>query len=131
MSLRKSYDLCAAVQFLMSEPNDNPAAADVYAGDIAAVTSSTVGGSSVFLFRIAADADADVFARIASVFNIANSAPQRASLWQAASGQVHISVAIALPSAATADLIQRKLEQLTCTLSVDCVMPDPSEKPLP
>jgi glycine cleavage system regulatory protein len=115
----------------MSGPNDKPVAADVYAGDIAAVTSPTAAGSTVFFFEIAADAEADVFARVASVFNIGNVAPQRASLRQAAPGQVHISVAIELPSATTADLIQRKLEQLTCTLSVECFVPHPSERLLP
>jgi glycine cleavage system regulatory protein len=115
----------------MSAPNEKPVAADVYAGDIAALTPSTRTESSVFLFRVAADAEADVFARVASVFNIGNIAPQQVSLRQAAAGQVHISVAIELPSTTTADLIQRKLQQLTCTLSVDCVLPDSSEKVLP
>jgi hypothetical protein len=115
----------------VSAPNDKPVAADVYAGDIAAVAPLTATGSTVFLFRIAADADADVFARVASVFNIGNVAPQRASLWQAAHGQVHISIAVELSSATTADLIRRKLEQLTCTLSVDCVVSDPSENHSP
>jgi glycine cleavage system regulatory protein len=104
--------------------------ADVYAGDIAALNGTAAASPSVFLFHIEAESQPDVLARVANVFNIANVVPLRADLRRASPDQVIITVAIELPLPATADLIRRKLEQLTCTLIVDCSGVD-SAAPLP
>jgi hypothetical protein len=95
-------------------------AADVYAGDVADPNSSSDTGASLFLFRIEADPEPDVFARVAATFNIANIAPRRASLRRGSPGTVSIMVAIELTGAGIADLIRRKLQQLTSTVSVEC-----------
>jgi hypothetical protein len=54
-----------------------PIAAHGYAGDIAELQSSTDATSSIFLFRIEADTEPDAFARVANIFNIANTAPRQ------------------------------------------------------
>jgi hypothetical protein len=107
---------------------DNPSAADVYAGDIGELKSSTNTSSSVFLFRIEADAEPDVFARVASIFNIANTAPLQVTLRRGGPDQVNISVAIELSLESTADMIRRKLAQLTCSISADYFLVDSTVK---
>jgi hypothetical protein len=94
-------------------------AADVYADDITNPNSSLDVGATLFLFRIEADAEPDVFARVAAVFNIANIAPRRATLRRESQVTVNITVLIELARASVADMLRRKLEQLTCTQSVD------------
>jgi glycine cleavage system regulatory protein len=103
--------------------SENPSLADVYAGDIATQQGPEVAGS-VFVFRIEADAEPDTFARVAAVFNIANGAPRRVSLRRGAPGQVNITIEIELPRSTTAEMIRRKLEQLTCTILAECVVAD-------
>jgi hypothetical protein len=97
-------------------------AADVYAGDITNPNASVETGSTLFLFRIEAEAEPDVFARVAAVFNIANIAPRRATLDRESPGTVNMRVLIELARASVADLLRRKLEQLTCTLSVELLV---------
>jgi hypothetical protein len=96
--------------------------ADVYAGDVTNPKSSLDTGATLFLFRVQADAEPDVFARVAAIFNIANIAPRRATLRQESPGTVDITVVIELARASVADMLRRKLEQLTCTLSVELVI---------
>ena len=100
---------------------ENTIAADVYADDITNPNSSLDAGATLFLFRIEADPEPDVFARVAAVFNIANIAPRRATLDRESPGTVNISVLIELARAGVAEMLRRKLEQLTCTLSVEVV----------
>jgi (p)ppGpp synthase/HD superfamily hydrolase len=95
---------------------DNPPTADVYAGDTATPDTSA---SSIYAFAIQADAEPDVFARVAIVFNIANVAPQSATMRRESPDQVAISVAIELTNTNTPDMIRRKLMQLTCVTSVE------------
>ena len=97
-------------------------AADVYADDVANPNSSLDIGTTLFLFRIEADAEPDVFARVAAIFNIANIAPRRATLCRESPGTVNITVLIELARASLADMLRRKLGQLTCTLSVKLVI---------
>jgi len=96
-------------------------AADVYADDHTNPNSSLDTGTTLFLFRIEADAEPGVFARVAAVFNIANIAPRRATLDRESPGTVNIRVFIELARAGIAEMLRRKLEQLTCTLSVEVV----------
>jgi hypothetical protein len=93
--------------------------ADVYAGDIATIRLATDTRSTIYFFRIKADPEPGVFARVAGIFNIANAAPHRATLLRDSPDVVNISVAIELSGAAMADMIRRKLEQLTCVISVE------------
>jgi hypothetical protein len=63
-----------------------------------------------------------VFARIANIFNIANATPRHATLRRDSPEVVHVTVAIELSGIGVSDMIRRKLEQLTSTISVDVVM---------
>jgi len=102
------------------ESGNDPAVADVYAGDTTPADAETAT-TNVYVFTLEADAAPDVLVRVAGVFNLANVGPLSVSLRRTPSEQVNISVAIALTSAAKADMIRRKLAQLTCTISVDWV----------
>ena len=84
----------------------------------------TAAGGSVYLFSVEADAEPDVFARIANVFNIANTAPHHASLRRDSPDTVRVTVAIVLSEANICEMIRRKLEQLTSTISVEVVRCD-------
>jgi hypothetical protein len=56
---------------------------------------------------------------IANLFNAANVAPLNATLHRPSPHRVHMSVRMGRISATTADMIQRKLLQLTCVTSVE------------
>jgi len=109
----------SAVREATAGRGENPIAADVYAGDVATPNPSRGTGAMLFVFRIEADPEPDVFARVAGLFNVANTAPHRASLHRESPSTVTITVAIELAGTHAADMIRRKLEQLTCTLSVE------------
>jgi hypothetical protein len=81
---------------------------------------STWGSHSArhFLFVIEAECEPHVLARVAGIFNIANVAPQSANLTRRSPSQLTISIAMEIGQA-TAESIRRKLEQLTCVLSVE------------
>lgn len=102
----------------MPEADHNFPKADVYSGDTTVVDPTTVRCTGSFLFTMEADAEPDVLARVAALFSIANVAPHSARLSRESSNHVKISVGIHLTSAITADMIRRKLEQLTCMISV-------------
>jgi hypothetical protein len=96
---------------------DSPPAADVYAGDITTLDPAAGSSSLHFLFVIEAECEPHVLARVAGIFNIANVAPHSANLTRRSSSQLTISIAMEIGQA-TAESIRRKLEQLTCVLSV-------------
>jgi hypothetical protein len=102
----------------MSTTDQKSTTVDVSSGDVVASDPLSVRGSRHFLFTLEADAEPDVLARVAASFNIANVAPHSASLRRDSSDLVKISVGINLSSATTADMIRRKLEQLTCMITV-------------
>jgi hypothetical protein len=93
--------------------------ADVYAGDITTIHLAADTRSTVYCFRVKADPEPDVLARVAGIFNIANAAPYRATLLRDSPDVVNMSVAIELSGAVMADMIRRKLAQLTCVISVE------------
>jgi hypothetical protein len=97
----------------MGSAVDSNPVADVYAGDTAQAQQKGHASDETFSFVIEADADADVFGRIANLFNLANVAPRSASLTRLSSDRVKITVDLAHVSHFTADMIRRKLEQLT------------------
>jgi hypothetical protein len=76
--------------------------------------------------RIAADAHPDVLPRIASVLSFANKAPSSVSLRTVGDEQVLIEAALCDVPSSLADLIRRKLLQLTCVIEVE-MQPLPAE----
>jgi hypothetical protein len=103
----------------MTETGDNSTSADVYAGDTASPDLSSQHTTDIFLFAIEADAEPDVLARVANLFNLANVAPLSANLHRVSLERVRVRVEMDRISATTADIIRRKLAQLTCILSVE------------
>jgi (p)ppGpp synthase/HD superfamily hydrolase len=95
---------------------------DVYAGDIATIRSAVDTRSTIYWFRVKADTEPDVLARVASIFNIANAAPRQATFLRDSPDVANMSVAIELSRAAMAEMIRRKLEQLTCVISVELMV---------
>jgi hypothetical protein len=100
-----------------SERGDQVAVADVYAGDAGTQCFDEVVGT-VFLFVIETDPDPSVLVRAAMIFNLANVAPLSVNFQRKPEGNATMAVSIPLRDGVQADLIRRKLEQLTCTLSV-------------
>ena len=96
---------------------DRVAVADVYAGD-AGAQRHDAGVPTLFSFVIEADPQPDVFLRVAMIFNLANVAPHSVKFQRQSEGNATMEIIMPLLSGAQADLIRRKLEQLTCTLSV-------------
>ncbi len=102
-------------------PNDSQPSADVYAGDMADPHDGALSPTQIYIFFVHADAEPDTFGRIANVFNIANAAPQCATLRRESDDQLSMTVTVAVQLANTmaADMIRRKLAQLTCVLAVE------------
>ena len=102
---------------VMSEGGDQVAVADVYAGDAGGKWRDG-GVGTIFRFIIEAAPEPDMLARVAMIFNLANVAPLSVNFQRKSEGTATMAVSILLPGDVQADLIRRKLEQLTCTLSV-------------
>jgi hypothetical protein len=105
-----------------SGTNEQGLTADVYAGDITTIHLAADTRSTMYCFRVKADPEPDVLARVAGIFNIANAAPYRATLLRDSPDVVNMSVAIELSGAIMADMIRRKLEQLICVISVELMV---------
>lgn len=99
--------------------SDKAAVADVYAADLGVPGSSSEHAGTVFVFVIEADAQPDVLARVASVFNLANRVPVSATLRQESIERVHIDIDMTQIAPSVADSIRRKLLQLTCVTAVE------------
>jgi hypothetical protein len=72
-------------------------------------------------FRISADAHPDVLLRIAGVLNYANCAPWSLSMRSSGHEEVLIETALRDISATLAEVLRRKLMQLTCVIAVEMV----------
>jgi len=70
-------------------------------------------------YRISADAHPDVLLRIAAVLNYANRAPWSLSMQMSGLEEVLIQTALRDIPASMAEMLRRKLTQLTCVVSVD------------
>jgi hypothetical protein len=105
----------------MSDSKENSATADVYAGDAAMSDQQENQPQAVFAYTIDADAEPDVLARVANLLNLANLAPISVSLRRESSEIVIISVEIGPLRRVTAEMIRRKLAQLTCVNNVALV----------
>ncbi len=90
--------------------------ADVYAGD-----NATPGALSLqtVQFKIVADADADVLLRVAAQLRLGNIAPSAGVLTTNPDKTIVMSFEIAGLTAATADSICRKLDQLSTIRQVE------------
>jgi hypothetical protein len=93
------------------------AVADVYAGDNSDLASTHGESERVFSYAIEADADPDVLARVANLFNLANRAPKKVTLRTNAEAQVTILITIGPLVPANAEMICRKIRQLTCVIA--------------
>jgi hypothetical protein len=102
--------------------SEKEAVADVYSADLGVPGSSSEHTGAVFVFVIEADAQPDVLARVASVFNLANRPPLAATLRQGSLEQVHIVIDMAQITPSVADSIRRKLLQLTCVTAVEMMI---------
>ena len=71
------------------------------------------------VYRINADAQPDVLLRIAGGLNFANQAPWSLSMRASGVEQVMLETSLRDVPAVLADMIRRKLMQLTCVISVD------------
>ena len=77
--------------------------------------------TGAYSFRVEADAEPDILSRVANQFNLANVVPARASFARYGADLVRIEVEMHGVSAAIADLIGRKLAQLSSVRSVEVV----------
>src|SRR5688572_12081395 len=89
--------------------------ADVYAGDDGLHERARPEGAATF--AIVADADANVIARVSAVLNLLNVAP-RAFHMEARPGGTAKIEAVILCAEPQADLVARKLQQLTSVRDV-------------
>jgi hypothetical protein len=71
------------------------------------------------LYRIDADAQPDVLLRIAGVLNFANQAPWTFCMQNSGVEEVTVETSLRDVSAVLADMIRRKLTQLTCVIKVE------------
>jgi hypothetical protein len=101
----------------VDQPTADPPTADVYAGDTTSLNPPTGNPTRHFLFVVEADCEPHVLARVAGILNIANAAPHSVNLTRRSSNELTISVVMEIGQA-TAESIRRKLEQLTCVMSV-------------
>jgi hypothetical protein len=97
---------------------DKPTApADVYAGDNTDLAEASAGTGRMFSYAIEADAEPDVLGRIANLFNLTNRAPKYVTLRSDADAQVTIIMTIGPLDPTNAEMICRKIRQLTCVVA--------------
>jgi hypothetical protein len=109
----------------MTEPEQTAPLADVYADDIASVGAPGGRSHAAYSFAVEADADPDAFARVAGVLTVSNLLPRAVTLRREGQDLVSMAIKIGPLGHVMADMIRRKLLQLTCVISVDMeVLPD-------
>lgn len=101
------------------DKNVGTVTADVYADDLPRAAPLNEAPGKYYSYAITADADADGFARVASIFNLANTAPRSVVLRRAEDDTVYMDVTIGPLKEMIADMIRRKTGQLTCVTSVE------------
>jgi ArsR family metal-binding transcriptional regulator len=90
----------------------------VYAVDTSNLQVAEESEAIIYSYSISADPDPDVLLRIAAVFLLANVSPRRVSFERRQGDRIIAIAEMGEITAATADFIRRKLEQLTCLASV-------------
>src|ERR1700722_1775965 len=70
-------------------------------------------------YRVRADAQPDVLLRVAGVLNFANQAPWNLSMRVSGVEEVTVETSLRHVPTVLADMIRRKLMQLTCVISVE------------
>ena len=92
--------------------------ADVYADDMGGSTTLGQDIRGCYLFLVDADAEPSAFGCIASVFNIANMAPQTACLERRGVETLHFGIEFSGMTERVANSLCRKLMQLTSVTNV-------------
>lgn len=110
-------------QATMSETDTNPAAFDLYSGS-AAKPGAFAELAGMVVYTIEADAQPDVLGRVANLLNLANLAPQLVHLQRKSDEILTISVEIGPITNTSAELIRRKMTQLTCVTEVSLASRD-------
>jgi hypothetical protein len=82
------------------------------------VTASQLHSQGIYTYTIEADPEPDVLARVANLFLLGNMAPLNANLRRAPEGLVIISIEIGPMESNSAEMIRRKIAQLTCVSDV-------------
>jgi len=99
--------------------SEKSATADVYAGDCGSLKIGDAPDTTIYCFRIEADAEGGTFAQIANVFNMANRAPRRVNLDQKNTEVMCLYIELTGIGLDVACSIHRKLTQLTTIIHVD------------
>lgn len=94
-------------------------ARDVYAGDEDKTTAS-VGRSVRAVYRVSIDVDPTGLSRVVHQLALANLAPVELHCARADAQSLVVTATMEGLSGAAAELIRRKLLQLTCVFDVDC-----------
>lgn len=94
---------------------------DVYAGDSDQRPGATPLAPRIDArITVEADPDPDALARIAGIASLTNVAPVAASLTTTRAGPLTVVLEFSDITEAIADLVRRKLAQLTCVTRADC-----------
>jgi hypothetical protein len=101
----------------MKAVDKQTALADVYAGDNSYLATANAGSGRMFSYAIEADAEPDVLARIANLFNLTNRAPKYVTLRSDGDARVTIIMTIGPLDPSNAEMICRKIRQLTCVVA--------------
>jgi hypothetical protein len=103
--------------------------ADVYAADCGlSDAGASKRASEYFVIRLVADADPDVLHRVSAQLNLLNEAPMRVLFERSADDTAAMTILIRC-SARAADLVRRKLEQLTSVVNVSATPNDGEHDP--
>lgn len=95
----------------------NAGVADVYPGDVATPGSQPTGG---VLFSVLTDGEPDALLRVTTQLRLGNVMPRSGSFAANADGSVSMRFEVHGLSAATAELIRRKLLQVSSVYSAEC-----------
>jgi len=101
---------------------------DVYAGDEDLRSAAPSHSDSTILFIVIADPDSNSLARISAIIAMTNLPPSGGSIVTDSSGQLITTIEVRGCSSSTAELLKRKLEQLTCVIEAEFI---PVAKQLP
>lgn len=91
--------------------------ADVYPGDVATPGSQPTGG---VLFTVLTDGEPDALLRVTTQLRLGNVMPRSGSFATSPDGSVSMRFEVQGLSAASAELIRRKLLQVTSVYSAEC-----------
>ena len=94
---------------------------DVYAGDEDLRSAAPSHGDSRILFIVTADPESDSLARISAIIAMTNLPPSSGSIATDSAGRLITTIEVRGCSSTTAELLRRKLQQLTCVIGAEFV----------